>query len=608
MICVYGVTVVTTSLIWGKYTGVLSAYSKGIVRIIKCNVFSLYVIAVLIVIQNLIAFSRIQVFGSFLALSILELTLFTFFYWFLPNEKKVYFSKGRKSFDDFFRNSWFRLFNELFILTVSFLIVYYVRMGTIALAEQDQKILTVLYGVWLVNAIVTRKFYLRQYRKFFYFISPYFKSFIVSICLMAVFVFSNRFFSYSWSAIVYTLLLALVIELIYNSLYFLDVVAYKRRNFGKHKNLDKVIRHDAPNEPDENHTKINMKESSHLSHDVLANYPRLTKFIHNKSVLRNISSSKICIGNASQFSRLNGQAKSMQLFINTDSMNRIEEINDYLLKLYEKAECGIYFVGRLKTQENFREFVFAKYPKFLAYLINITNCTVRGILYRIKFLGRLYNPIQKDGIKRLSHVEILGRLYYCGFRVLGSENIQGATFFWAQKAGTPLTDKKPSERLIIQMERVGLGGSIIYLNKMRTMYPYSEFLQKYVHHKNKLTTNGKFKDDFRITEFGEFCRKYWLDELPQLINFIRGDIGLVGVRALSRHYFSLYPKDLQELRIKFKPGLIPPYYADMPKSFDEIVSSEKRYLEQKSKNPFITDLTYFYRTIHNILFKRARSG
>jgi hypothetical protein len=81
----------------------------------------------------------------------------------------------------------------------------------------------------------------------------------------------------------------------------------------------------------------------------------------------------------------------------------------------------------------------------------------------------------------------------------------------------------------------------------------------------------------------------------------------VGVRALSEHYLSLYPKDLQELRTKFKPGLIPPYYADLPKNFDEILESEKQYLLQKKESPFLTDFKYFWKVIYNIIFKGARS-
>jgi hypothetical protein len=81
----------------------------------------------------------------------------------------------------------------------------------------------------------------------------------------------------------------------------------------------------------------------------------------------------------------------------------------------------------------------------------------------------------------------------------------------------------------------------------------------------------------------------------------------VGVRAISYHYFSLYPKELQELRIKTKPGLIPPYYVDRPKSFDEICSSEHRYLESYLQHPWKTDWKYFWKATYNIFVKKVRS-
>ena len=71
-----------------------------------------------------------------------------------------------------------------------------------------------------------------------------------------------------------------------------------------------------------------------------------------------------------------------------------------------------------------------------------------------------------------------------------------------------------------------------------------------------------------------------------IYNFIKGDLKLVGVRPLSKDYFKRYPKDLQKLRVKTKPGLIPPYYVDLPVTFDEICDSERRYLDLYLKNPF----------------------
>jgi hypothetical protein len=65
---------------------------------------------------------------------------------------------------------------------------------------------------------------------------------------------------------------------------------------------------------------------------------------------------------------------------------------------------------------------------------------------------------------------------------------------------------------------------------------------------------------------------------------------------------------MQELRLKVKPGLLPPFYADMPGTFDEIVESERRYLMQKLEKPLATDWKYFWKGVWNILVKRARSN
>ncbi|NTW50706.1 MAG: sugar transferase, partial [Chlorobiales bacterium] len=150
-------------------------------------------------------------------------------------------------------------------------------------------------------------------------------------------------------------------------------------------------------------------------------------------------------------------------------------------------------------------------------------------------------------------------------------------------------------------------GQIIMIHKFRTMYPYSEFLQEYIYEHNKLDTTGKFKDDFRITSWGRLMRKMWLDELPQLYDWLQGDLKIFGVRALSQHYFSLYPEEVQKMRVQQKPGLVPPIYADRPKSFDDVVESERRYLTKKIKYPLMTDVTYFIKAFYNIVFKGVRS-
>ena len=169
-------------------------------------------------------------------------------------------------------------------------------------------------------------------------------------------------------------------------------------------------------------------------------------------------------------------------------------------------------------------------------------------------------------------------------------------------------DRIPTFEPFITLKRVGKGGGIIKVYKLRTMYPFAEYLQDYVHKKNEQDEGGKFKDDFRVSKSRSILRKLWIDELPMLRNLFRGEVKLVGVRPLSRHYYDLYSKELQEKRIKWKPGLIPPYYADMPKTLDEIQASEMKYLESYEKKPLRTQWSYFWKAWKNILFKKARSS
>jgi lipopolysaccharide/colanic/teichoic acid biosynthesis glycosyltransferase len=158
------------------------------------------------------------------------------------------------------------------------------------------------------------------------------------------------------------------------------------------------------------------------------------------------------------------------------------------------------------------------------------------------------------------------------------------------------------------LKRIGFNGELITVYKFRTMFPYSEFVQKYIYDKNRLKEGGKFKDDFRITGWGKFMRANWLDELPMIYNWIKGDLQLFGVRPLSRQYLSLYTDELRNLRTKMLPGLIPPYYADIPKTLEEIIESEHRYIQSYLQAPLMTQLKYLWRSSINILFKGARSG
>jgi lipopolysaccharide/colanic/teichoic acid biosynthesis glycosyltransferase len=222
----------------------------------------------------------------------------------------------------------------------------------------------------------------------------------------------------------------------------------------------------------------------------------------------------------------------------------------------------------------------------------------------------LYFLITKGRNRILTEPEIFGRLISCGFEIIDYKEIDSLLWFVVKKIREPYYDSQPSYGALFKMKRIGKNEKIIYVYKIRTMYPYSEYLQEYIFKQNNLQEGGKINNDYRITLWGKILRKYWLDELPMMVNWIKGDLKLVGVRPLSRHYLSLYKEDLRKRRMKYKPGLLPPFYAyiPLPKDFGEIMTSEEKYLDAYEKNPLLTDIKYFFKILYNIFFKKAHSA
>lgn len=103
-------------------------------------------------------------------------------------------------------------------------------------------------------------------------------------------------------------------------------------------------------------------------------------------------------------------------------------------------------------------------------------------------------------------------------------------------------------------QRTGKGGKRFGMLKMRTMVKDAERLKQELKHLNKLSyPDFKIEDDPRITRIGKFLRKTSLDELPQLINVIKGDMSLVGPRPTSfpTEHYSLW----HTARLEVVPGI-----------------------------------------------------
>ena len=300
--------------------------------------------------------------------------------------------------------------------------------------------------------------------------------------------------------------------------------------------------------------------------------------------------------------------KTYLKLVNLKRINDIRFINKFFESANNKLVDGGCFIGCVETKDQRKKRLLKKYPPVLNHIYYFFDFILKRIFPKFNITKRIYFFLTRGQNRVISKAETFGRLYSCGFKIINEKEINGNLYFIACKNKNPFFDMKPTYGPLVKLRRIGKNGKLINVFKLRTMHPYAEYLQEYVYEKSSLQEGGKFKNDFRITTLGKIFRKFWIDELPMFINFFRGDLKIVGVRPLSQHYFSLYSKELQEKRTKVKPGLIPPFYVDMPKTIEEIQASELKYLNAYFKHPFLTDWKYFWKAVWNILFKKARSS
>jgi lipopolysaccharide/colanic/teichoic acid biosynthesis glycosyltransferase len=294
-------------------------------------------------------------------------------------------------------------------------------------------------------------------------------------------------------------------------------------------------------------------------------------------------------------------------FLNLSKLNNSRRVNQLIEIINSKLKIDGVFIGCVETYANRRNRLMKKYIWPLNYFVYFIDTVFHRIWPKLKLTQRLYFYLTKGKARMLSRAETFGRLYSCGFEVVDQMQANNRLYFVAKKVDNPAFDKDPTYGPLIKLRRVGKDGKIFKVYKLRTMYPYAEYLQDYVYKHNELDEGGKFKDDFRVSRLGRLLRKFWIDEFPMFWNLIKGDMKLIGVRPLSKHYFSLYTPEVQEMRTRVKPGLVPPFYADMPKTLDDIILSEKKYLELYAQNPLKTDISYFFKIFTNIFFRGARS-
>lgn len=166
----------------------------------------------------------------------------------------------------------------------------------------------------------------------------------------------------------------------------------------------------------------------------------------------------------------------------------------------------------------------------------------------------------------------------------------------------------PGSPAFFSQLRAGRYGRPFRMWKFRTMVPNAEELLNQVKEQHGNQMDGpvfKLDGDPRIFAFGDFLRKLSIDELPQLLNVLMGDMSLVGPRPLPLYEVEAFSEIAHRRRLSVKPGITCEWQAggrNKITSFDQWVEMDLRYIDNWS---LWLDFTILVRTIPAVIFRRG---
>ena len=157
-------------------------------------------------------------------------------------------------------------------------------------------------------------------------------------------------------------------------------------------------------------------------------------------------------------------------------------------------------------------------------------------------------------------------------------------------------------------KRIGKNGEYFTLYKFRTMKHsrdqiLSNYFEKYPNEKIYWEKNQKLKNDPRITRFGYFLREYSFDELPQILNILKGEMSFIGPRPIVENEKNKYGDRFSYYK-SVKPGLSGLWQVSGRNNttYEERVELDYLYTKKMS---FFLDVKIFFKTILVVLMKKG---
>jgi lipopolysaccharide/colanic/teichoic acid biosynthesis glycosyltransferase len=166
--------------------------------------------------------------------------------------------------------------------------------------------------------------------------------------------------------------------------------------------------------------------------------------------------------------------------------------------------------------------------------------------------------------------------------------------------------------VFFSQERIGHMARTFQIYKFRTMVPNAEDLQAELASMNEMSGPiFKIKNDPRVTPLGRFLRRTSLDELPQLFNVLKGEMSLVGPRAMALRDFEMFEPLMYRRRLLLKPGITSLWQVDRRKSisFEQWMELDLQYVDRRSIWLDLKLLRQYYASIlHRLVLTEESDG
>ncbi len=220
----------------------------------------------------------------------------------------------------------------------------------------------------------------------------------------------------------------------------------------------------------------------------------------------------------------------------------------------------------------------------------------------------MISPFEEEWIKKFDPRKriLTGDAYLFFKRLMDLTLVLGTAPLWVPMLAVVaflIWVTSPGAAVVFKQMRTGRGGARFAMYKFRTMVPNAEALKAQYAHLNELQwPDFKITNDPRVTRVGRFLRKTSLDELPQLLNIVKGDMSLVGPRPTSfgAETYKLWHTE----RLDVQPGLTGLWQiiGRAQLEFDDRLRLDIAYIERRS---LWLDVNILFHTVAAVFKQRG---